>query len=265
MSVTISYKKFGLIPISTTWFNASSNLDSASLSMVHTFRQSTTKLSVHNAACIQQSVFSTSAIDLTQSEENIWDAFDPKSCRYEIRKIQKMADKLEDIKILENTDIDHYVKVANDYIKIKKYAKPLKQWLLEKCLKEGYGALMSIYYNGKLLGGNFYIKDHPERVRLLYSFNDRFSDKELQKLSGAFMRYLHWGAIKKYKAEGFHWYDMGGLTLDKNSSAYGITQFKMSFGGMLFEEFDYTFVRNHFIGKLFNLYEAVSYRRLRKG
>ncbi len=266
MSVTISYKKFGLIPVATTWFNTDAALNVDKLGMLHIFRQSTVELTLGQTVCIQQSIFNTTVIDLTQSEEEIWKAFDPKSCRYEIRKIQKMVDKGEDVKIKENTDMARYIEIANCYIQVKKYSKPLKSWLLKKYMEKGCGDLINIYYNGKLMGGNFYIKDGLSRVRLLYSFNDRFSDKALQKLSGAFMRYLHWRAmIERYKRKRFRWYDMGGVSLDKNSPTYGITQFKQSFGGSLLREFDYVLVPNRFLGKLYKLYKSISYRNLSQG
>ncbi len=263
MSVTISYKKFGLIPVVTTWFNTAPTLNADELGMLHVFRQSAVELVLGRTVCIQQSVFNTTVIDLTQSEKEIWKAFDPKSCKYEIRKIQKMADKGEDVKIAENTDIARYIEIANSYIQVKKYLKPLRSWQLEKYMEKGCGDLINIYYNGQLVGGNFYIKDGLSRVRLLYSFNDRFSDETLRKLSGAFMRYLHWRTmIEMYKQQGFRWYDMGGINLDKDSPAYGITQFKQSFGGFLLKEFDYVLVANRFIGELYRLYKSILYRNL---
>jgi hypothetical protein len=126
MSVTISYKKYGLIPVATTWFNTAPRLNVDELGMLHFFRQSTVELVLEQIVCIQQSIFNTTVIDLTRSEEEIWKAFDPKSCRYEIRKIQKMVDKGEDVKIVENTDIKRYIEIANSYIQIKKYSKIIK-------------------------------------------------------------------------------------------------------------------------------------------
>ncbi len=257
MSITISYKKFGLIPMATTWFNKSLTFDANELSLIHTFRQSEAKLDISQATCIKQSVFTTTVIGLSLPEEDLLKNCAPKSCRYEIRKVQKMIDAGEDVKIKKNSDIEQFVKIANNYIKIKKYAKPLKAWFLQQCIEQQKGELINIYYNGQLAGGNFYIKDHPDRVRLLCSFNDRFADKELQKKSGAFMRYLHWEAIIKYKAEGFVFYDFGGVVLEKDSPIYGITQFKLSFGGALREEYDLIFVRNPLISSIYKLYRSI--------
>ena len=58
-------------------------------------------------------------------------------------------------------------------------------------------------------------------------------------------------------AEGFGWYDMGGVFLDKTSPIYGITQFKLSLGGSLREEVDYVLVPNRFIGRLYKLYTSI--------
>ncbi len=100
MSVTLTYKKFGLIPISTTWFNSETSVDSYDLSTIHIFRQSTAEMATDKITCIQQNIFYTSIIDLEQPQEELWKACAPKSCRYEIRKIQKLVDNGEDVQVI---------------------------------------------------------------------------------------------------------------------------------------------------------------------
>jgi hypothetical protein len=148
MAICIKYKKYGVIPLVLTWFNKDVGSKTYDPCVIHIFRQSTVEMEPSPAVCIKHNIFHTTAIDLTQSMDQIWNACEPKSCRYEIRKIQKMVDQCEDIKILENVDLGCFLKVANNYIKIKKYTKPIKQWSLEAYLKKEYGTLMSVYYNG---------------------------------------------------------------------------------------------------------------------
>lgn len=258
MSVTITYKKFGLITVKTTWFNKKPQLKTNELGMLHIFRQSTTDLNIDSVRCIQKNIFRTTVIDLSLSDEQLLKNCDPKSCRYEIRKIQKLVDRDENVKIKRNSDMEQFMRIANDYIKIRKYSKPLKSWLLQQYIHQQKGDLINIYHNEQLIGGNFYIKDHPDRVRLLYSFNDRFADKEMRRKSGAFMRYLHWHAIKEvYKPQGYRWYDFGGVDLEKDSPLYGITQFKLSFGGTLREEYDYIFATNPLISSIYKFYRLI--------
>ena len=144
MSVTMSYKKFGLIPIATTWFNDNRAFIPVPDSLVHTLRQSAALSNVNNKVCLSESTFTTSIIDLTQSEEQIWKAMDPKSCRYEIRKIRKMLDKGEDVRIAENADVEGYIRVANNYIRTKGYTKPLNGKLLRRCIERRWMRLCSL-------------------------------------------------------------------------------------------------------------------------
>jgi lipid II:glycine glycyltransferase (peptidoglycan interpeptide bridge formation enzyme) len=74
---------------------------------------------------------------------------------------------------------------------------------------------------------------------MLWSFSKHFINTKYKKLSGYLNRYLHWYAIKKFKSENFKIYDFGGINLDRNSETYGITKFKLSFGGEIIKQYDY--------------------------
>ncbi len=58
------------------------------------------------------------------------------------------------------------------------------------------------------------------------------SDVNLLRRSGA-SNYLHWEIIRWAKEQGYHLYDMGGVSAAsrKNDSAYGVYKFKKNFGG----------------------------------
>ncbi len=62
----------------------------------------------------------------------------------------------------------------------------------------------------------------------------------LGKKVGLLNRWLHWQAIRHYREAGLRIYDLGGLNFDESSPAYGITQFKLSFGGTVVHEHNYT-------------------------
>lgn len=265
MPVIIKYKEFGILPIRVIWFNDNPDYSPSRQEPIQILRQSVALTKTKEADCFEEVLFDTAFIDLSQPAEELYKDMEPKSCRYEIRKVQKLVDAGEDIQIKKNFDWDNFLQVANDYIKIKKYSRPLKISKLTRFTDINSGDLFSIYYKGKLVGGNFYIRNYPERVRLLYSFNGRFQDNTLRKLSGPFMRYLHWIVMSEYyKKEGFQWYDMGGIKLDANSLVYGITQFKLSFGGSVRQEHNYVFVSNALIGRLLAIYKKISTYGLRK-
>lgn len=259
MAIDVTRKKFGIFSTTLTWFNKDTELRPASKSVIHVLKQSVPISNSTKSVCLNKSAFLTLIIDLTQSEEHIWKNMEPKSCRYEIRKMHKLIDKGEAIQVKYNCDLDKFIQIANNYIKAKEmYANFLKPSDLTVYLDNKVGEFIGIYYNDNLVGGNFYLRDHPHRVRLLHSFNDRFKNKDLEKLTGPLMRYLHWHAIlKKYKKEGFLWYDMGGITQDKNSVAYGITKFKLSFGGNIQEEYDYVFAHGQVTSRLIRFYKSI--------
>lgn len=261
MALTIAYKKLKLIPISVIWFNLEQDLKSTKFKGLYIFRQSVKLADIKNFNCIQQYSSTTSIIDLNQSEDDLWKSLDAKSCRYEIRKIKKLIESGEKIEIKNNIDIEGFIDIANRYIKERGYTKALTRWQIEMYLNENKGELLNMYYNGHLIGGNFYLKDFPSRTRLLYSFNDRLSDSSVAKLSGALMRYLHWHAmVEKYKKEGFNLYDMGGVGT-KTEATRRIAEFKLSFGGYKLEEQNYVFVSNYLIGKLYNFYRNILSKR----
>lgn len=258
MPITISYKKFNLIPITVTWFNNEPTFEFDTHSLFHIFRQSKITLYTNITRCVKEYKSTTSIIDLIQSEEQLWKNLAPKSCRYEIRKVLKMLDAGKNVLVKEKDDLKQFLKLANRYIREKGYSNPLTIDHFTRFLKRDCGELLTVYHDNRLLGGNFYIKDYPSRVRLLYSFNNRFEDEKLQKLSGAFMRYLHWHAMtKKYRKQGFQGYDMGGVDLNPNSETYGISKFKLSFGGDVFEEFNYVFVRSKIISNTYKMYQKL--------
>ena len=133
-------------------------------------------------------------IDLAESEEELWKNLDAKSCRYEIRKIKKLLDAGENIEITKNDNVQSFLDIANRYNKTRNYSTRLKKFDLSRYMDVDKGELLTISYNGKIIGGNFYLKDHTHRVRLLFSYNDRLGNKDIAKISGPMIRYLHWTA-----------------------------------------------------------------------
>lgn len=256
MSVTILRKKFGLVSVAETWYNTEPSFEKLPHAAIHILMCSGPLIDFGTAQCLEEATRRTNMIDLTRPEEELWKEMDPKSCRYEIRKIKKLVDGGESVRIQNDTPVEEFIRIANRFLpKRWKERSLLQSQDLLKYMEQGCGDLITIYYKNKLIGGNFYVKDN-HRVRLLHSFNDRLSDKSMQKLSGPLMRYLHWQVMMHtYKPQGIRWYDMGGVSLDKNAPTYGIAKFKLSFGGTMTEDRFYVLARNRWIGGLFKLYQ----------
>jgi lipid II:glycine glycyltransferase (peptidoglycan interpeptide bridge formation enzyme) len=80
------------------------------------------------------------------------------------------------------------------------------------------------------------LRDPPRRARLLLSGSEDRNNERFHAVVGPCNRLLHWHELRHYKAEGFGIYDFGGCDLDKESSHYSNSQFKLSFGGEVAEE-----------------------------
>ncbi len=261
MSITVLYKKFNLIPVTVKWFNTEPAFEYDAESLFYILRQSSPLDDIKHYHCVKEYKSTTSTIDLTQSEKQLWENLEPKSCRYEIRKVLNILDASQDIKVKNENDRESFLDLANNYIKKKGYSNPLTLGHLTRYLNNNQGDLLTIYKDNELLGGNLYLKDPPFRVRLIYSFNNRFESKEKQKISGPLMRYLHWYAmIERYKQQGFHNYDFGGVNLDQDASTYGISKFKLSFGGKVVEEYNYVFVSSKIIAIAYNVFSKFTKR-----
>ena len=240
MPTTIKYKKYLVAPVSVTWFNTSLAPDFDRGSWFHIFRQSVALTNLPHQRCLRAEKFVTSILDLRRPEEELWRDLAAKSCRYEIRKVQKMCEAGEQVRLSEDTDLEEFLILANNYIQAKGYSQLLKRTDFSRYVSQGCGELITVLYHNQLLGGNFYVTDHPARVRLLYSFNRRLEEEAVATITGPCMRYLHWQTmVRRYKPAGYTYYDMGGVDLNRQSQAYGITQFKRSFGGELREEWNY--------------------------
>jgi hypothetical protein len=173
--------------------------------------------------------FRTPLIDLTRAEEQLWQDLDSKSCRYEIRKAQKL-----DCLITRNEDTDAARLLVNDSIRRLGYRTEVgaDEWqaMLLDC------DVFLCRWQGNPVAAHALRRDYPGRARLLLSGGADRGDERLRAVLGPCNRLLHWHELCHYKAAGFRIYDFGGCELDKESPTYPITQFKLSFGAEVVEE-----------------------------
>jgi len=229
-----TYKFLNIPYWKVVWFNKNKNFIPKDWCL-YTLRQSV-KLDIPKKYIIFENEFYTTVIDLTKDLDEIWYKFDKKSTRYEIKKAMKFIDK---IRILENENYEQFFKMGNEYYFLK-YGINKKFNITEILSKKRNHYLLLAYYDNDLICGAFYIYDSKkERIRLNYSFSKYLFGKEYSHISSFLNKYLHWYAIQKFKNEGFKLYDFGGINLNKNSKTYGITKFKLSFGGDIVKEYDY--------------------------
>lgn len=177
----------------------------------------------------QRRSFQTPLIDLRRNEEELWKGLDAKSCRYEVRKAQKMG-----CVISRNEDCEAARLLINDSIRRLRYRAELdgEEW---QALLPGHDIFLCRWHERPLVA-HVLLRDHPGRIRLLLSGGVDRGDERFRSAVGPANRFLHWRELEYDKGEGFHLYDFGGCDLDQQSPHYRNSQFKLSFGGKVVDE-----------------------------
>lgn len=173
--------------------------------------------------------FYTPLIDLAQAEEQLWQRLEPKSCRYEIRKAEKMQ-----CEILINEETEAARKLLNESIRRLQYRGELGEQEWQALLTDH--DIFLVKCEGTPIAVHVMMLDRPGRTRLLLSGSVDRGDDRWRKAVGPGNRLLHWRELLHYKQQGFRHYDFGGCDLDKSHPEYSIAQFKLSFGADVVEE-----------------------------
>lgn len=186
------------------------------------FRDCKNKIDVPGFGCEK---FTTLVIDLSQDLEAIWKNMSKSSCRYEIRRAER-----EGIKIIINQKFEDFIKIYKLFIKTKK----LKKSNVTVQFLKKYGILFIAELNGKIMGGQFYLKD-KNNMRLLLAPSKRLNvDEKNSILVGSGNRLMIWEAIKYAKEKGIKEFDFGGYAEKSNDKQkMNVSLFKKSFGGKL--------------------------------
>jgi hypothetical protein len=173
--------------------------------------------------------FQTPLIDLARPEEELWQGLEAKSCRYEVRKAQKMG-----CVVSRNEESDAARLIINDSIRRLRYRPEIGEAQWRDLLP--VDDIFLCRWQGLPIAAHVVQRDHPGRAKLLLSGGADRSDDRLRGAVGPGNRILHWRELQYYKAEGYHFYDFGGCDVNKESPHYRNTQFKLSFGGEVVEE-----------------------------
>jgi hypothetical protein len=168
----------------------------------------------------------TSAIDLTREPDAIYAAMDAKSCRYEIRRAEKLGERLSFGRNDERS-VAAFRPLFNGVIAHTHYTRALSRRRYRQ-YREVSDVLVA-YVDGRPVAGHLVVRDPAaRRARLVFSASVRFDAGPFQKLSGPVNRWLHWQELLLYRDEGYAAYDFGGV-----NPASSIGRFKLTFGGGL--------------------------------
>jgi Acetyltransferase (GNAT) domain len=203
---------------------------------------------------VEQYKMRTLWINLAAGPDAVLNGMQRKSCRYEIRRAEKMLSRVVIEINSEKTNRD-FLSVYNDFNHAKGLPALSVRWIQEN---SAHCETLVLYLDGKPLCSHLLLRD-PETsiVRLLYSASRRLVSSEHAAACGALNRYLHWQEMWRYYSQGFRTFDFGGLGHPES-----IARFKLSFGGIALTQHFYLLSGTRWVARLGKLvYERILRRR----
>lgn len=184
-----------------------------------------------NKEGFERSEISHSIIDLTQSEEAIFNKFEKDNTQRPILRAEKM-----NLDIRVNEGYGDFIKISSEFNK----ARGIPEVIVPGEISKENGVLYSCYIDGNLVMGNYFVPYGD----IFYYYQQRSvlpftEDEEKKKIIGYMNRYTHWLAIKYAKSKGFKEYDFGGVNLNDKGVYLGVSRFKASFGGSIVMRYNY--------------------------
>jgi hypothetical protein len=193
-------------------------------------------------------------INLSAGPDAVLNGMKRKSCRYEIRRAEKMLGRVA-IEIGSEKSNHDFLAVYNDFTHAKGLPGLPARWIQDN---SAHCETLVLYLDGIPLCSHLMLLD-PETsiVRLLYSGSRRLESPEHAAECGALNRYLHWQEMQRYYAQGFMTFDFGGL-----GQPDGIPRFKLSFGGTVLTQHYYLLSGMKWVARLGKIvYEQILRRR----
>jgi hypothetical protein len=147
------------------------------------------------------------------------------SCRYKVRRAEKMRDRFE-IVMNTNAACADFRDLYNGFARAKGRLPLLKQPRLDGYLP--HADIFMLYFEGQPTCGRLILRDEESQAVLMaFSATRRLEQGADTITIGILNRYLHWHELRTYQAVGMKRYDFGGA----GASYPSVTHFKLSFGG----------------------------------
>jgi lipid II:glycine glycyltransferase (peptidoglycan interpeptide bridge formation enzyme) len=170
-------------------------------------------------------------IDLTQDLDTIWKKMS-KTCRSSINTAREYGEIIR-----MNQGYDTFLKMYSEF----RREKGLDDFTVDIEFMKKNGILVLSEYEGKIIGGEFYITD-GKNMRTLLSGSIRLEETgKMRTLVGNANRLRIWEIIVYGKTMGMSTFDMGGFYTGEKPDPQkeGINKFKKSFGGQLVTHYNY--------------------------
>lgn len=204
---------------------------------------------------VEQYRMRTVCIDLSAGLDAVLKGMKSTSCRYRIRRAEKMLERVAIETASEKANRD-FLTVYNNFSRAKGLPELAARWIQEN---SAHCETLVLYLDGDPLCTHLLLRDpQTSIVRLLHSGSRRLESPELAAACGALNRYLHWHEMQRYSAQGFANFDFGGI----GDSDDPITRFKLSFGGTVVTQYFYLLSGLPWVAKLGKfLYKQILRRR----
>ena len=194
---------------------------------------------------VEQYAMRTVCINLSAGPDTILQGMKPTSCRYRIRRAEKMLGRVV-IETESKKATRDFLTVYNNFSCAKGLPELSGRWIHEN---SGHSETFVLYLDGEALCSHLFLRDaEASVVRLLYSGSRRLESPEYAAACGALNRYLHWHEMQHYYTQGFRNFDFGGIGNSEDS----ITRFKLSFGGAVLTQNFYLLSGLQWVAKLGN-------------
>jgi hypothetical protein len=169
----------------------------------------------------------TFCLDLRAQLDDLYRGMDAKSCRYEIRRADKLGARLE-LRRNEMRAESDFLSLYNDFVIRKGHIGKMGMRRYRQYSR--VADVIVAYVDGTPIVGHLVVRDPDSaRVRLVFSASVRLQDGPLKTLCGPVNRWLHWQELSIYRSESYVTYDFGGAV----NPGGRIARFKRGFGGML--------------------------------
>ncbi len=252
--IVIEDRRFALFRDRTLFFPTADGvaqaLEDVDANGIVRISQTSTDIADH-PKLIRRKLSRTNCLDLSKDLDELLAEMDPKSCRYEIRRAEKMLPRIR-VRLNDRIAYRDFQSLYNNFVKTKRFAPQLSDRRLR--MFSEVSDVFVIYLDERAMCGHLLLRDEKaRRVRLCFSATNRLDSSEDAALSGSLNRFLHWREIQNYHERAFELYDFGGTEAAFNN----IARFKLSFGGFELLEHCYVFMGD-LAGQLYALYKNLS-------
>jgi hypothetical protein len=182
----------------------------------------------------------TILIDLTQSEEDLWNGVTPQT-RKLVRQATRLGVTIEPVAALTEPLWEQFLGAYRKLWSRKHQAGALGVGQIHELIESGrFDLSISRNVDGRILSWHSYVRCNGRaRLQTTISDMDTARGPDWNNLIGRAHRLHHWRDMLRFKAEGIATYDLGGVYRgNDDQEQINIARFKQLFGGHFADTYD---------------------------